>query len=394
MDKFKIEKRSISPNKIVFPINDKENGVLDEYIQTADKSCLENFTCCICACLAWDPVCCPKCDKPFCRACIIKYGKTKLCPFKCEINSFREITRNEKSYLNKIKIKCTNVGCSKYVPYSDYVNHLEKCVLRKYHCKNYPCKEEGYIKNMINHIKECPHRLVECSKCKQSLQFCEMKAHQQEVCPEITVKCKYCKCPMKRGIYLKEHLSESNENSKCLKLQVERWAQMYNDDINLKNNEINDLKNKIKEMEKKQKIIENENMKLKKNSEEIKNFFKKTYTRFFSEENEKVVDDDNKKKETDRQNSKEYTGTENNFFNKNKANKCIYNKNELNINNNNSYTERRRYIRIVVPEKSSYIQDELKNKLFQGKKNSSMKNSKIKSNNIHTYDKDFNSSLK
>jgi hypothetical protein len=247
---------------------------------------------------------------------------------------------------------------------------------------------------MINHIKECPHRLVECPKCKQSLQFCEMKSHQQEVCPEIIVKCKYCKCPMKRGIYLKEHLSESNENSKCLKIQVERWAQMYNDDINLKNNEINDLKNKIKEMEKKQKIIENENMKLKKNSEEIKNFFKKTYKRFFSEENEKVMEDDNKQKETDKHNSKEYTSTENNFFNKNKTNNGIYNKNELNINNNNSYTEKRRYIRIVVPEKSSYIQDELKNKLFQGKKNSSMKNSKIKSHNIHIYDKDFNSSLK
>jgi len=41
------------------------------------------------------------------------------------------------------------------------------------------------------------------------------------------------------------------------------------------------LKSKKKEMEKKQKVIENENTKIKKNSEEIKNFFKKTYKRFF-----------------------------------------------------------------------------------------------------------------
>lgn len=251
MDKSKSQKRLISPNKIILPVSDKENGILDDFIQTNDKTCLENFTCCICACLAWDPVCCPKCDKPFCRSCIAKYGNSKICPFKCEINSFREMTRNEKNYLNKIKIKCTNVGCSKYFQYLDYKNHLEKCSLRKYHCVNYPCKEEGYIKNMINHTKICPHRVVECTKCKQNVKFCEMKIHQQEFCPEITVKCKFCKCPMKRGVYLKEHLSENNENSKCLKAQVERWAQMYNDDINIKNNEINELKNKIKEMEKK-----------------------------------------------------------------------------------------------------------------------------------------------
>ena len=36
----KKEKRLISPNKLVFPITSNENGILDEYIQTNDKSCL------------------------------------------------------------------------------------------------------------------------------------------------------------------------------------------------------------------------------------------------------------------------------------------------------------------------------------------------------------------
>ena len=383
MDKPKSQKRLISPNKIILPVSDKENGILDDFIQTNDKACLENFTCCICACLAWDPVCCPKCDKPFCRLCIAKYGNSKICPFKCEINSFREMTRNEKSYLNKIKIKCTNVGCSKYIQYLDYKNHLEKCSLRKYHCVNYPCKEEGYIKNMINHTKICPHRVVECTKCKQNVKFCEMKIHQQEFCPEITVKCKFCKCPMKRGVYLKEHLSENNENSKCLKAQVERWAQMYNDDINTKNNEINDLKNKVKEMEKRQKMMENENTKLKKNSDEMKSFFKKTYQRFFTEENEKVMEDDiNKKKDLENRIIKEYSNTESNFFNRNKCSSCIYNKNDLNLNNNlnnnSSYTGRRTF-NISIPNKKVYIKEEMQTKLLkQGSKIPKLNHSIIK----------------
>ena len=77
MEKVKIDKRLISPNKIILPITANENGILDEYIQTNDKNCLEIFTCSICSCLAWDPVCCPKCDKPFCRACLTKYEKIK-----------------------------------------------------------------------------------------------------------------------------------------------------------------------------------------------------------------------------------------------------------------------------------------------------------------------------
>ena len=285
MEILKKEKRTISPNKLVFPITINENGILDEYIQTNDKSCLEIFTCSICSCLAWDPVCCPKCDKPFCRSCIMKYGKNKSCPFGCENESFREITRNEKNFLNKIKLKCTNVGCSKYIQYSDYITHLEKCNLRKYHCKNPSCKEEGYINEMINHSKKCPFRLVECSKCRQNIKFCDIKTHQQEQCPEITIKCKLCGTSMKRGIYLKEHKSDNNDNVKCLKLQVEKWAKTYNDDLNNKILEVNELKNKLKEMDKKKKENEVEINNLKKTLDEIKLFYKNGFNKFFPDEN-------------------------------------------------------------------------------------------------------------
>ena len=285
MEISKNEKRLLSPNKIVLPIGTEENGILDEYIQTNDKNCLEIFTCSICSCLAWDPICCPECDKPYCRSCINNYGKNKHCPYGCSNDGYREMTRNEKNFLDKIKIKCTNVGCSKYIQYSDYVKHLEVCNLRKYHCKNQPCKEEGYINEMINHSKICPFRLIECSKCKQNIKYCDIKSHKLEKCPEIMTKCTLCGTTMKRSIYLKEHKSENNENVKCLKLQVERWQKNYNDDINNKNKEINELKNTMKQMEIKEKEDQCEINKLKKMLNDIKTFYKNGFNRFFPDEN-------------------------------------------------------------------------------------------------------------
>ena len=314
MDKVKDNKPLISPNKIVLPIIENENGILDEFIQTNDKNCLEVFTCAICTCLAWDPLCCNKCDKPFCRACLEKYGKNKKCPFQCDSSTFREMTRNEKNYLNKIKIKCTNVGCSKYIQYSDYLNHLEKCQLRKYHCKNQSCKEEGYFNDMLNHSKICKYRIVDCIKCKQYMKFCDLKNHQMEYCPEIIIKCKLCGNSMKRGIYIKEHKSDKNENVKCLKLQVEKLTKQYNDDINIKNKEINDLKNKIKDLEKNKRNYENEHANLKKNIEDLKQFLRKGLSKFFG----------------DSYYNKDFLSTQSSsFYSRNQNNKIIYKNNSI-----------------------------------------------------------------
>ena len=138
---------------------------------------------------------------------------------------------------------------------------------------------------MINHSKICPFRLIECSKCKQNIKYCDIKSHKLEKCPEIMTKCTLCGTTMKRSIYLKEHKSENNENVKCLKLQVERWQKNYNDDINNKNKEINELKNIMKELEIKEKEDQCEINKLKKMLKDIKTFYKNGFNRFFPDEN-------------------------------------------------------------------------------------------------------------
>ena len=307
------ENRTISPNKIILPLSDDENGILDEFIKTDVKDCKETFTCSICICLAWDPVFCPKCDKPFCRSCRLKYGENKICPFKCNSLTFRNITRNEKDYLNKIRIRCTNPDCSEYIQYSSYIDHLEKCKYRKYHCKNEPCKEQGTYDYMISHSKKCEYRNIICSKCKQKFKYCDKKKHERELCPEILVRCRICGTHMKNKIYLKDHKSLNNDNPNCLKIQLENMSKMYKENLIIKDNKIISMENKIKKLEETNKIYENENIKLKKKLEEIKSFITNGYNKFILENN----------------NEKDIP----NEINNNEINKKQENKNEKDISN-------------------------------------------------------------
>ena len=334
-----------SPNKIKIPLSDNENGIPDEFIQTNDNNCQEIFTCAICSCLAWEPVCCPKCDKIFCRSCRLKYGENKICPFKCDSYTFREITRNERDFLNKINLKCSNPGCSEYVPYFSYKNHLEKCKFRKYHCKNDPCQTEGYLNEIIEHSKICKYRRIICHKCRLKVKYCEMKIHPNEQCPETIVKCKYCGLKMKRGIYQKEHSSKNNSNPNCLKIQMENLLKT----INKKDNEITDLKNRIKDLEKKNEKNEKENNNLKQKLKDIKQFITNGYNKYILEEedNEKNIGDIlnineeiNKKNEieepkVEKENfnvkknysvnvDKRYLNTESNFYSRNNNNYLNY----------------------------------------------------------------------
>ena len=277
--------KTFSPNKINLPLDEKKNGILDEFIQTDDKNCQDTFTCSICSCLAWDPICCSKCDKAFCRSCLFKYGENKMCPFKCDSFTFREITRNERDYLNKIKLKCTNPGCSKYIQYSDYLTHLEKCEFRKYHCKNEPCEEIGYLNEMIEHSQFCPYRRIICEKCHLKVKYNNMDLHVLKLCPENIIKCKNCGSKMKRGIYLKEHKSDKNDNPNCLKIQLENLSKRYKEEMMSKNKEINNMKHQIKELERRNMKYKNENNDLKNNLQEIKAFITNGYNKFILEEN-------------------------------------------------------------------------------------------------------------
>ena len=278
-----IQKRTYSPNPLRLP--DPQNVIKDEDIQTSDDSCIENFTCSICYSLAWDPVFCPKCDNVFCRICRINYGKFNKCPYRCDCTGFREITRNELTFLDKISLKCPYEGCSKYVNYSNYKSHLEKCEFRLYHCKNEPCKEEGYLKNMIDHSKICIYRMIVCNKCKQEVKFCEERNHRKQICPEKIIKCNLCGCEMKREIYLKEHKSDNNENVNCLKMQIKKLTDVNTKQINYLTCENSKIKGNLNEIKERNIVLEKENRNLKFKLKKMKEFYQNGH-KIFTDENE------------------------------------------------------------------------------------------------------------
>ena len=338
------KKINISPNKINIPKSENE-GIFDDYIQTTDKECLETFTCQICSCLAWDPVSCPQCDKIFCRSCRLKYGDNKICPFKCNTYNIREMTRNEKGYLNRISIKCTNFGCSKYIPYSEYKSHLEKCEFKKYHCKNKSCKAEGLFSEMKTHSALCKYRTIPCKKCRQEVIISEMKMHERKECPEIITTCRLCGLKMKRGIYVKEHKSVNNDNANCLKRQLENLSKLYKEEQERRNQEINELKEQIKDLRQKNEKYEIENNKSKKSLEEIKQYITNGYNKYILEDNkDKNIGDDDvlninneiKKKEGSLF-IKENLNNDNNYSSERKYLKTDSNEYNSNNNKNNDY---------------------------------------------------------
>ena len=323
--------RSYSPNPIILP--DPKNVIKDEDIQTNDNSCVENFTCSICYSLAWDPVFCPKCDNVFCRICRTNYGKFNKCPYRCDAVGFREITRNEMNFLDKINLKCNNEGCNKYINYSNYKSHLEKCELRLYHCKNEPCKEQGYLKNMIDHSKICIYRLIVCNKCKQLVKFCDERNHKKDICPEKIVKCNLCGSEMKREIYLKDHKSDNNENVNCLKNQIKKLTAVYTKQINYLTCENSKLKNDLNEIVEKTTALENENKNLKQKLNQMKQFYQDGYNLFWD-------DNDNENNNNISNNNNLINDNNNNNIN-NKSNEnniiVISNKSNDNNNSNNKY---------------------------------------------------------
>ena len=137
-------------------------------------------------------------------------------------------------------------------------------------------------------------------------------------------------------------------------------------------------------------MIESENNKLKKNSEDIKTFFKKTYNRFFTEENEKVMEDNtSNKKELGNRILKQCSSIDRIRFNKKKVSNCIYNKFDLNKKNETNQPEKQLF-KMNFQNKKDYFQGEIPTKLLkQRRKMSNLDNSLIKSPklyNVCTYD--------
>lgn len=248
------------------PIRNTLDGIDDNYLlgeRKYIKYYKENYICCICQKLLYDPVELLYCQHSFCRYCIDKWFLTgnKFCPL-CKEKTEKYI-KSKSTYkaLGLLKIKCTNSGCYETPLYPDFIQHLEKCSKRLYHCKNKNCNYKDYYTQISLHSSKCIYRDINCYYCSKKLIAKDEKSHLDESCPEIAVYCEYCGSKMKRRKYLSNHYSEKNENIECLKKQLKN-----------KENEIDSLKNSHKiEVENLQKSFNYKESLYKKEIENLRN---------------------------------------------------------------------------------------------------------------------------
>ena len=134
---------------------------------------------------------------------------------------------------------------------------------------------------------------------------------------------------------------------------------------NNKNKEILELKNKIKELEKSKRNLENKNSNNKKNIEDIKQYLKNGFNKFFGEEKIEKKNEIALNMNDADSFSKEFLSTESSFFSRNN-NKIIY--------KHNSRAEKRNF-KITILNKNNRI-----NKIFEVKENNDKEDLKDNSN--------------
>jgi hypothetical protein len=282
-------------------------------IHVADKEILQDWYCRICDKLVFEPKICDKCGDVFCSDCILKFlkecGNRYKCIKKCQNTSLRHLNVKEKNYINKIKLRCKHDGCDKFIKYTSYKDHLDKCQYRLYQCDNNPCTFQRYYSQMEKHSKNCQYRIVSCTLCNESIKFIDTEKHYKQDCMQAKVECPFCNNFFKRIDFNKTH--QSND-AKCLKDLVEFKNKRLKEceaEIKILKNENNNLKkeiqyNKTLIEEKSKKITEltkSKNDLIKKYNDksktisDLKEYFNKGFNRLNedNDESEKVLDINN-----------------------------------------------------------------------------------------------------
>ena len=291
-------------------------------IQVANEKTLKDWTC-FCGKLVFKPRICNKCHYVCCKDCIIKFMKEcnnrYKCPIKCENTFFRKLNITEKRYINNIKLRCKHEGCNKFIEYTDYEVHLEKCEKRLYQCNNHPCESQGIREQMEKHSKICKYRMVSCNLCNEKIKYIDKEDHYSENCMEILVKCPFCGIFEKRKEYNRTHKSD---DAKCLKDLVEiknkkineyeaEIKRLKSENYNLRN-EIKDNKNLIEEKNKEIKeLTKSKNDLIKKNNDkrktirDLKEYFKNSINKLNEDddESEQVLNINNEIKKKANQNN-------------------------------------------------------------------------------------------
>ncbi|KAK7104049.1 TNF receptor-associated factor 3-like [Littorina saxatilis] len=179
-------------------------GELDpDFVHDADRA---RFNCPVCKRTLRDSRQ-TQCGHRLCNRCVdvwLDGALAKRCPVgeadcddvtKTNVFPDRSIQREMKSVLVFCKNK--DEGCQFQIKLKDFKNHLDDCEYEPVNCEHSGrgCKEKLVRKKLKDHVGKCPFRPVRCSLCKEEVCHNDMQKHENELCPEQTVKCPFG-CPI------------------------------------------------------------------------------------------------------------------------------------------------------------------------------------------------------
>ena len=117
-------------------------------------------------------------------------GALKQMPNHLNINPSAETATNGCKYS---EVKCPH--CSESISRPAINTHMtRKCQFRPYNCK-YCDYKSNYDDVTKTHSPQCDMRPVECpEKCGETIFFCELRQHCDDVCPKKMIACKFDYC--------------------------------------------------------------------------------------------------------------------------------------------------------------------------------------------------------
>lgn len=184
---------------------------------------------------------CKKCENYFCETCITAIQNQNVNTENSEENNSlkcytegcdkfkpKPIDKVIKGLIAKLNIICVNneQGCIDFIPYEEYLNHLDECQYQQRKCENFNCEEILLVYTYQEHIEICPFRNITCDACNLSDIFlkdledhklvCEFRTYiceegckenvfkkdfeeHKETCEKIVISCEVCKTIFMRG---------------------------------------------------------------------------------------------------------------------------------------------------------------------------------------------------
>jgi len=212
-------------------------GIDQDLITEEYESLVEELICPICESLVINPVCCSKCEKPFCKYCIDTWLKKKnTCPNRC-VYKEAELPRILRNLLNKVKVKCPNheLGCKEIILYENYEKHLNNCEYAQWRCLGENC---GYVNTkakVIDHVNnDCTKLKEKCKWCGLSFDVSEFLYHFNN-CDFMNETCIYC------GMNINKNNVNTHTHDYCCDKVVKNYEKM----VAQLRDEINSLKSQV-----------------------------------------------------------------------------------------------------------------------------------------------------